>query len=80
MTDDMRHYQQLKAELNKTTRNFAGGLSIYLMLVTSFDVRPPMMVLLLLNGRYCMRSWPGGVHLTLYTAGRWLDVLPLGVW
>lgn len=42
MTDDMRHYQQLKAELNRTTRNFAGILTVYLALVTSFDVRPPI--------------------------------------
>lgn len=38
IADDLRHYQQLKAEMNKTTRNFAVALSGYLMLVTSFDV------------------------------------------
>lgn len=38
LSDDFRHYQDLKLELNKTTRNFAAGLTAYLALVTSFDV------------------------------------------
>jgi hypothetical protein len=40
-SDSMAQYEQLKADMNRTTRRFAGFLSGYLLLTTTSDVGAP---------------------------------------